>query len=254
MLLHYATPDSRRRTWARGIVIALCVIIAGEALRRVASPWVARAAALRPQAQCMSHRLPADFVAYDDDRVESARLIGLPGRRFVPLWYAADCLAPDWRGPGPRPPPLAAPAGFRCDEWERLGNHGWGLVFMHRRLTRNGSARLVVVQASPGVANDYAKAPSLRAATYIPAAWSDAVNSPRSDDQRDTHGYFSFHMSRAERLRIFAGQPDPHDPSRFTIDYELNGERGQVEGFFNKLGELKLRLVCGPTGRLRSPG
>jgi hypothetical protein len=254
MLLDYATPPSRRRTWMRGITIALCVIIAGGVAQRVASPWVARAAALRPQARCLSHRLPADFAVYDDDPVESARLIGTPGRQFVPLDYAADCMAPDWRGPGPRPPRLTAPAGFRCDEWERVGNYAWGVVFMHRVLTRDGAARLVVVRAAPGTASDYAKGPSLHAKPYIPAAWSDATSAPRSDDQRYTDDSFSFQLRRDERLRIFAGQPDPRDPSRFTIDYELNGERGQLVGFFNNLGELKLRHVYGPTGRFRWPG
>ena len=33
-----------------------------------------------------------------------------------------------------------------------------------------------------------------------------------------------------DRLRLYAGQPDPADPSRFTIDYDCNGVRGTLIG------------------------
>ena len=36
-----------------------------------------------------------------------------------------------------------------------------------------------------------------------------------------------------DRFRLFAGQADPADPSRFTIDYECNGVRGTLQGVLN---------------------
>jgi hypothetical protein len=34
-----------------------------------------------------------------------------------------------------------------------------------------------------------------------------------------------------DRLRVFAGQPDPNDPSHFTIDYEVHGVRHTLDGW-----------------------
>jgi hypothetical protein len=31
-------------------------------------------------------------------------------------------------------------------------------------------------------------------------------------------------------IRFFAGQPDPNDPSHFTLRYELSGQPGIIDG------------------------
>ncbi|HYO08086.1 MAG TPA: hypothetical protein VER17_03875 [Tepidisphaeraceae bacterium] len=36
-------------------------------------------------------------------------------------------------------------------------------------------------------------------------------------------------LDKSDDFRVFAGQPDPVDPSRFTIGYELNGARGLID-------------------------
>ena len=33
-----------------------------------------------------------------------------------------------------------------------------------------------------------------------------------------------------DRVRIYEGQPDPADATHFTIDYDLNGQRGTIDG------------------------
>jgi hypothetical protein len=45
---------------------------------------------------------------------------------------------------------------------------------------------------------------------------------------------FKFPMSEMELVAggftMYAGQPDPHDGTRFTIDYDLNGQRHTLDG------------------------
>ena len=41
-------------------------------------------------------------------------------------------------------------------------------------------------------------------------------------------------------LRIFAGQPDPDDPARFTIPYELRGHRGTITGVVHDIDVIEL--------------
>ena len=44
------------------------------------------------------------------------------------------------------------------------------------------------------------------------------------------------------RLRFYAGQPDPNDSSHFTIAYQLDGRAGTIDGWMRNEGlELKPR-------------
>ncbi len=47
----------------------------------------------------------------------------------------------------------------------------------------------------------------------------------------------------AQRVRFYAGQPDPNDPSHFTIRYEVNDQPGTIDGWlhFGSVVELKVR-------------
>lgn len=49
-----------------------------------------------------------------------------------------------------------------------------------------------------------------------------------SDDGEATPVPDSVHTGNT--LRVFAGQPDPADPSRFTIGYRLDGRTGTIDG------------------------
>ena len=47
-------------------------------------------------------------------------------------------------------------------------------------------------------------------------------------------------------FRLFAGQPDPADASRFTIDYEVAGGRGTIEGRLTPDDRVTARIISGP--------
>jgi len=38
------------------------------------------------------------------------------------------------------------------------------------------------------------------------------------------------YLAAGDRVRIYEGQPDPGDATHFTIDYDLNGQRGTIDG------------------------
>jgi hypothetical protein len=63
-----------------------------------------------------------------------------------------------------------------------------------------------------------------------------------------SNGY-TFPMARhaaRKALRLYAGQPDPSDPSRFTIGYELDGEPGTIDGCVAASGSVHLAVRDGP--------
>ena len=73
-------------------------------------------------------------------------------------------------------------------------------------------------------------------------------------------------LSPFQRLRLYAGQPDPDDASHFTIGYDVDGELGVIEGWLtdktagpgwhNGTGEwVELKVRDGPAllGRPNNP-
>jgi hypothetical protein len=52
-------------------------------------------------------------------------------------------------------------------------------------------------------------------------------------------------MEQRNRLRVFAGQPDPADPSRFTIAYDVDGTPGVLTGRLKDDDTIELRPSTG---------
>ena len=48
-------------------------------------------------------------------------------------------------------------------------------------------------------------------------------------------------------FRFYAGQPDPSDRSRFTIDYDVDGKRGTIRGQLKNDGTVELKPTTGLT-------
>ena len=58
----------------------------------------------------------------------------------------------------------------------------------------------------------------------------DAPDAGEDDDAEVSTTMPAVPIKYGSRLRVFAGQPDPKDEGRFTIDYELDGRRGTIDG------------------------
>jgi hypothetical protein len=52
--------------------------------------------------------------------------------------------------------------------------------------------------------------------------------------------------SLANKIRFEAGQPDPNDPTRFTIPYWVNGEAGIIDGRIDAFSGVQLNVRNGP--------
>jgi hypothetical protein len=47
-------------------------------------------------------------------------------------------------------------------------------------------------------------------------------------------------------VRLFAGQADPVNADRFTLPYEIDGQRGVIEGTLDFLDRVQLKVIEGP--------
>jgi hypothetical protein len=102
------------------------------------------------------------------------------------------------------------------------------LLFMHERRTKSGHRRLVVVRRTT---------PAVRSSSDLPVSysvWVEDFNNGCSSIKTviEVLPHPSDLQSPAS-LRFFAGQPDPDDDSHFTIQYELNGRPGIIDGTLN---------------------
>ena len=69
----------------------------------------------------------------------------------------------------------------------------------------------------------------------VPWTWTPAAN---GQPER-------FRIDAPYTYRFYAGQPDPADPSRFTIDYDVNGKRGTLRGRLTRDDTIELLPTTG---------
>lgn len=216
--LDYAPPRKRRDWRWRLFRWAICLLVVAGALlycgRRWGPGWWKRAQFLRVERECMDYTAPPDLVMFTTDPDEGKRLAATAGyknpRLALGVWYV---------------PPL----------WKEYPHGGWepGPAFLHRRSRPDGQERLVAIDMSGhlrgGALNFYVR-------LIVPATW-------RRDTEvkREGQPYLSMGLYGADRVRVFAGQPDPDNPSHFTIGYTLNGVPGTIDGWLLDDDTVSLR-------------
>jgi hypothetical protein len=124
------------------------------------------------------------------------------------------------------------------------------ILFLHRRRARNGIERLVVVtrylqpaQYSSMIVpwHEY----SLSSATFrkpaeIDSSRTGSLPSARLEDLAEY----------GTSLTFYAGQVDPADDSHFTIDYDIDSNRGVIDGYLNEDLTTTIAIRSGPGKRL----
>jgi hypothetical protein len=212
--LSYAPARGRHRRWVKRIVVGLLLMTLGlAAFHWRAEPW-RRARMLYYQRQCEAYSPPADEVVFDNDPARSAALRAKPG-------YVTQ------KNIDPRPVFRTPPGCWNgYADATRVGVHEQGggtKAFLHERRTPRGERRLVVVE-------------------FFPFSWTpvvaQAIETSPLAGRAEVRGYLHSELfldpqSPPRSLRIFAGQPDPADASRFTIVYEWDGRRGTIDGRLN---------------------
>lgn len=213
--LDYGRENRRRFRWPQIRRVAWIVLT-------VAVIWyaVTQVPALVRQFRCARYAIPPENVVYDDDPAATAKLLSLPDYgEVMQLVGPFPMRAP----PVGRISPSAYPIGGYRNGFET------GTVFLHTRRTFVGdSERLVFVsttlQTTPGGYDLWLCLTSLVPRSVMPGSSVEEV-------VRD--GY-RIAVPRGQRLRLFAGQPDPTDPTHFTFDYELGGSRGTIDGWLRE--------------------
>ena len=237
--IDYAPPAPwhRRRRWRRAIT-ALALVAALAAGLRFGPRAGRRARVLYWQHQCMTFMLPADQIVYDDTPAGLNALAGRPGYTQVDGRLGRVPF-----GPRPHPPGMLAachePACYAtfaslCNPIS--GSDSGAVVFLHERISHTGLRRLVAVQTAPTrfLWDRFDELYGRRVSTYAAAGWwPDAVAGRRWF--RDVSS--GPMVGNPPTLRIYAGQPDPADPARFSVRYEVGGETHIALGRLTDAGD-----------------
>jgi hypothetical protein len=227
-------PPARRQGHPLRLVVLVVVataVVLGVVYKRVYSK---RTAVLRTQQACLEYERQADQVVYEENESRAQELVKRGGE-FVSLAGdtaggppVAGHVPEPWRAmlrwamPAGRPDPDAA------------------VLFLHERQTPAGKLGLVCVEADRVARRLRVTFIHPGASTLDPVPVTDVAVIPRPQEGLVllTPGGDPFESrlppesdpptARAD-LRFFAGQPDPKDPTQFTLPYERNGRRGELE-------------------------
>lgn len=219
-VLDYGRPANRK--WRRRLAIALIVAAAS------ASMWFAwpRAAAWYTEraAVAMAARRAAESMAW----YSRAAAWREPSDRLK--FSTADADVEPHRSATHRPRSLA----FGHSDYQGIAFDGpnpraymtadTGGLFTHARTDRFGVTQLICIDQATLVddvslqvhVTRYDRLPDGRAVRVL-IEYAVIDLRPLGDGRE---------------LRVFAGQPDPDDPSRFTIPFESHGRPGAIGGFF----------------------
>lgn len=241
----------------------------------------ARQAALALRQQAMAHSIPAGTVVYDEHPAEAARLIrdgGSVYERATPSGDAPRGWVPPVKLATPKLYAAFQSSVFTAarSDWSEP------LLFLHERTSPGGVRHVVSVQLGPHFgftkSNTYdhqerhfrfehrlAKRRKLvfrawpvgTAAAPEPAGprpmkWIERTYDIRLPDtaERKIANWLGSPGSTERPLpvnygnvvRFYAGQPDPNDPSHFTLPYQVDGRDGMIDGWVKDNGiELRPR-------------
>jgi hypothetical protein len=157
--------------------------------------------------QCRNYSVPSGTITYSDDPQDVSKLAGTAGYvtgGYQGLGSGSFVLAPNQTFLNL----VSAQAGRKTLVAPS--------VFLHGRQTPSGSARLVAVQLGKLPPPD----------PYNRLFFDAYVHHRRSASS----GQLEMCLAAGDRVRIYEGQPDSADATHFTIDYDLNGQRGTIDG------------------------
>jgi hypothetical protein len=214
-------PPTHQRRWFRGALALAAVACLVPALWRWGPAAWRRARVLYWQHRALAHTAPADQVVYDDDPADAAKLAK---------------ASPDYVALGGSGVPIARWAR----EWKEFsaassppGRLPCAVLFMHERHVGAAGPRLLVVSlysagnTAPAELETEVIRPGGPISSPVPAA-GDVWMSQRWTDPKN-------------RVRFFAGQLDPTDPSHFSIRFDLGGVRHTLDYWLLENDTLRMQ-------------
>ncbi len=233
--LEYGLSPPRRKRHIVQALVGLALLAIGYAGYRWGSYIWQQAAVMNSQRQCMNYTAPANAVVYEEDAAEATRLLSRADGTYV-RYVLNRALSPDLTA---RKSTVAAARFPSC--WTRFsslvtltnprpGQSSGAILFLHERTSDAGHRRLVCVRYFPETFSftpQFAENYNFEQMVFTPATWSsDASQSVMTSSTEVSSGF----PTRPPNLRIYAGQIDPQDDSRFTIRYEAWGQSDILDG------------------------
>lgn len=236
-------PWQKRGRWAGRLLLLAGLIFAGW---RWGPPVWQKAMLLYWQRRCMAYSAPPDTVVYEANRSSAQALLQQREYISAEIIHEESILHI-----GPQTIPTIA--AHRPAAWDAMIDRGIlqlrsrssgspkgaAICFLGELKTPSGESRLVIVESltfrthAPGMEEVSFSAYTLSPATVFQST-GKAIKSPGSSGLR-TDG-----SDRPQNARIFAGQRDPNDPSRFTIRYQTYGQENIVDGSIDNSGLVKM--------------
>lgn len=226
----------RRRIWAVGV--GLFFLIAGLAAFDVAS---GKYRLWREHRACATYTAPADQVVFTEDPDEAALLLGNGAAGYEEGWVFGPTFS---YSDASRAQHYAPPLQDLFGGWWASGS-----AFVHAQTARGGEERIVIVSLSLRKQNqeDAQRSALFKSFTVLPQGWPN----PQHEWPETGVGRIELPLAASDRLRVFAGQPDPLHRSHFTIQFEVNGQPGQIDGWLENGGIVRMtRGIVAPATQL----
>ena len=271
-LLTYAPPPPwhRRRRFRRGIWLA-AIGIAGLLVWHWRVPLIHRGQLIYWQWQCSNYTAPADRIVSFEGEPESAYRLASTNQGYrirsemfdkcvadqtIEAWnrlravaYESPSLSGSYKGStvitGTRIVAGLPRSRQVINQVEQL----WGptLLFLHQRRSASGARRLVLVKFIKSyTAGGIWSFVGQSAETHV----FGGLGPLKSTEELEIHTTFlgadGVYWQTIKTACFFAGQPDPHDASRFTMAYELDGQEGIIDGQLLDDGSVHLVIRNGP--------
>src|SRR5688572_2762470 len=217
-LAYAQAPRFRRRRILRrlaAVVMGVGLVAGGV---KAAGPVAARARLLFWQDRCLSYAPPADFVVYEEGPGAAALLatgkylpFAAPLSDTPAAGYMPECLVRFMSETGRGAPPRG-----RCVP-----------LYVQARSAQQRETRLVTVVYWPDDCAGFSPSVNLYGSAVPPTTPFSRAHGPSLTGA--SCGSYA-RGNRPRSLRVFAGQPDPADPSRFSIRYVMDGTSGTLYG------------------------
>ena len=234
MPLDYAPVRRRRRRRLRALSIIL-LLVACFLAWRYRGPIIERAQLLIDQRRCLTYAAPPNQIVYEANpnlgdalaaadpeyRKEPANVTTIFGVSAVPIVGTFRRMEPWERFNGALPRTASGP-NWRPPNFQSVP------IFLHERQAPPSQSRLVVIEMNFASKEITAKVIRPAAVWRAPEILWSGAPCPEFSDVFKT--YMLFNDPKYLGAQIFAGQIDPKDQSRFTIDMRVAGIAIQLSG------------------------
>jgi hypothetical protein len=220
----------------------------GPAVNAARVQAMRQSAAERRLAELVNNRLGPQTIVYEEEPVAARRLRGDSSGVVNQQAEREIAMQPFWHA---FVPPAYRASGF----WESgvTNESKDALLFSHTLTSPGGNSRLVMLEMEVKLAMVTAPKDEYRVAINRQLKYlvCDPAPSPRGGrvlrhgpslkivqgDDRNVipikwvDGALREARPKEQSLRFFAGQPDPSDPSHFTVEYEIFGLKDTIDGW-----------------------